>query len=234
MMSSVFNTRNSQCDCGERGLSRSHNTTQDGDAVTASSLLVFSLNDKHVIWETLYNSRSSHHKKRKRKKPPPRFLTTYQTTFYVTCPSKHTKPHRVSGTLPDHRGNADRGSALTKRERWLTHTDRWLLSTSCSRVKEMGNLSRQKKSKDRLCLNHILCHSRRDFQQQRKNCFWYLLGCCTHCRVATRHHREAWGGPEKETVSQRCSKAAWGAQCGGSSFCACLPRSLPGAGTGVL
>lgn len=82
-------------------------------------------------------------------------------------------------------------------------------------LKKWEILAGKKKSKYRLCLNHTLCHSRRDFQQQRKNCFWHLLGCCTHCRVATQHQRGVRGGPEKESVSQRCSKVARGAQCVG-------------------
>ena len=74
-------------------------------------------------------------------------------------------------------------------------------------------------------MNHILCHSPRDFQQQRKNCFWYLLECCTHCRWPHNTTERREGDPRRR-LSQRCSKAARGAQCVGPSLlCVPAPKS---------
>lgn len=187
-------------DCGERGPSRSHNTTQDWTLSQPHPFWSLPLNDKHVwLGDILQLSELSPWKERKKETTttlPNHLLSTNfpGNDHFLSPRTAHTKPLTAfQERLPDHRGNVDRGSALTERESWLMYTDWWLLSTSCSRVKEMGNLSGQKTSTGCVWITHL--SQSQDFQQQRKT----VSGIFWNAGTLPGGHTtpERWGGPRR-------------------------------------
>ena len=106
------------------------------------------------------------------------------------------------------------------------HTDWWLLSTSCSRVKEMGNLSRQKKSLRTGCawITYFVTVPGTSNSKEKtvSGIFWNAA----HTAGWPHNTTERREGDPRRRLSQRCSKAARGAQCVGPSLlCVPAPKS---------
>lgn len=146
MMSSVFSTCYSQCDCGERGprgLTTQHRTgtlSQPHPFWTLPQWANMSLGD--ISTASVASPRNVRRKKQTYPQPKPLGIFSNQLS-QVTPPlsprTAHTKPHQVFQERYQITEEMQTEAQLWQKEKsWLMYTDRWLLSTSCSRVKEMG------------------------------------------------------------------------------------------------